>query len=74
MREDVPMPLELWGSGEIVAHCGISHVTFRRWRDSGRFPDPLGVVNRGRTAVWDADDVRAWYEKHRKRLAELRGS
>jgi hypothetical protein len=63
------MALELWGSGEIVAHCNVSHVTFRRWRDSGRFPEPLGVVNRGRTAVWDAATVRDWYAAHRKRLA-----
>jgi predicted DNA-binding transcriptional regulator AlpA len=63
---------ELWGAGEIRAHCGnVSRVTFRRWRDAGTFPDPLAIVNQGRTPVWDAGSVRAWYAAHRKRLAEL---
>jgi len=68
------MPLELWGSGEIVEHCAITHVTFKRWRDAGKFPEPVGVVNRGRTPVWDADVVRAWHVEHAKYVEGLRGS
>ena len=62
--------VELWGAGEIREHCGdVSRVTFKRWRDSGRFPEPLGVVNQGRTPVWDAAAVRSWYAAHREKVA-----
>lgn len=72
MREDDGMPTlpeELWGSGDICQAFGVSAVTFKRWRDSGQFPEPYQTVNRGRNPVWDAQTVRGWYEARKRKPA-----
>lgn len=59
--------LELWAAADIAEHCGLDERDIPRLRDDDpTFPPPRWSVARGRVAVWDARDVRAW---HRRRLS-----
>lgn len=54
-----PLPV-VWGSYEVCESCGFTRARLSQLLASERFPVPLGTVNKGRTAVWLADDVMRW--------------
>lgn len=39
--------------------CGVSRVTWLRWRSSGKVPEPIRI---GRTVLWSRADIGQWIE------------
>lgn len=37
--------------------CGVSRVTWLRWRSAGKIPDPIRI---GRTVLWSKTDIVRW--------------
>jgi hypothetical protein len=54
-------PPELWASAEICDALAWTRRHLQLAREAGDFPEPLGVVARGKIAVWDAAQVRRWF-------------
>jgi hypothetical protein len=57
---------QLWGVDDVAAALDVSSETVEEWRDhgeslrAGQMPQPVMMLNLGRTPVWDARDVIAW--------------
>lgn len=50
----------LWSVHEVCAVVEMTPRNLHRLRVAGRFPEPMAVVNGGRTPIWDAVVVRQW--------------
>ena len=62
---------ELWTSGAICRHYGITRRTLQKWRARPDFPEPL-LWDRNRGGVWEAAAVRAWKDARDHRGANRR--
>lgn len=62
---DVCVPVsEVAGNAEVRGMCGgVTRHTLIAWRRGRGFPAPVVVLECG--DIWDAREVRAWYQTHR---------
>ena len=55
---------DVWTSGDICRHYGISGSTLGYWRRQPGFPDPMRWA-RNTGGIWDPRLVRAWVRDYR---------
>lgn len=60
MSADKP---QLMGVTEVCDLLGCQKMTLKRWRDSGRFPEPIVVLAKG--PIWDRKEVERWQTSRR---------
>ena len=64
------MTLRLVGIGDLTARWVYTRQGVRRLSRSPAFPEPVAVINRGRTKVWRLEDIEAYERTHPEVLSE----